>query len=253
MGFISRDSDGLTRSTVFRALGPRDTVPPPLAANTDLQIHPTYWEALDLQDVLVTNFGVDQSFGSFGLLTDLPNAWDSDRYRSELLSLESRIKTTPPGVGGATQFEECVGDVLKLCFFRQFSNIQRQVGTLDGTARRDWIVSNRAETGFWDMVRQRYNASQVVFECKNQTELLADDFRQMQSYLTPPMGQLGFICFRGDVEKRYYQHVRRLIQERKALVMLTDKDLLTFVRQALNGKVKDAHLRGLLDVVERLT
>ncbi len=252
VGFVLTQRDK-SKKTVFRSVGPRDTTPPPISTNTDLVIHPTYWEALDLQDVLVTEFKEGQGFGSVGLVEELPNSWDLDTYVGELLNREQVLKTLPSGEESATDYEDLVGDVLKLCFFRYLANVQDQVRTHENTMRRDWIASNRAENGFWSIVRQRYDATQVVFECKNYSELKSSDFQQVAYYLDERKGRLGFLCFRGEVSKHHWQHVKENLASKKILILpITDKDLAVFLRQARNGKVKDSHLADKLDTAERL-
>jgi len=252
MGFLTPQRDG-SRKTIYRSVGPRDTTPPAISSTIDFQIHPTYWGALDAQDVLMTEFQPDQGFGSVGIIDELPNSWDMDTYVDEILQRERLLKELAPGDETATEYEDLVGDVLRLCFFRQLANVTDQVRTHENTLRRDWMASNRAEGGFWAIMRQRYDATQVVFECKNYEKLSASDFQQVAYYLDERKGRLGFICFRGEVQKHYWAHVKENLTSKRVLIIpLTDKDLAVFLRQARNGKVKDSHLADKLDTAERL-
>src|SRR3712207_9136293 len=63
--------------------------------------------------------------------------------------------------------EEIVGGVIRLCFFAWLTNVEPKRREVSKTVIRDWIASNRASFGFWEMVRHRYHATQVVWECKN--------------------------------------------------------------------------------------
>lgn len=88
----------------------------------------------------------------------------------------------------------------------------------------------------------------MVWECKNYDTLDASDFHQLGYYLNDRLGTFGIICFRGDVKKHDYAHVRNIAVDKKGLVLLlTDKDLLTFIRQSRNGKVKDSHIQDIFD------
>jgi hypothetical protein len=250
-GFKLTRRDGATR-TVFRSLGPRDTTPPAITSATDMVIHPSYWDALDLQDVLVREFDATQDFRSIGLVTDLPGALSLEDYTGKLLDLQERVKTLPSGAETASEFEDIVGDVIKLCFFRTLSNVEEQVREVDGTVRRDWIASNRGESGFWEMLRHRFAATQVLFECKNYEELKATDFQQCAYYMTAQAGKVVFIVSRGQLEKQYFQHIKRISTQNDGIVVpLFDKDLLVFIRQAINGKVKESHLLDRFDRVQR--
>jgi len=238
----------MPRQIVYRSLGPADSTPPPIKASTDLVIHPSYWDALDLQDVLIQEFTELSSFGKPGIQFELPESIEFDVYLDDLKGLQERLKSTAHGLDSASEFEDCVGDVLRLCFFRSLANIESQVREVDGVIRRDWIAANRGNAGFWEMVRQRYSATQIVFECKNYTDLSASDFHQAGYYMNSAIGKFVVIVFRGEMKNHYFQHVKRLATKDDGLVLLlTDKDLQVFVRQAINGKVKDDHIQDRYD------
>lgn len=190
---------GGEQRTVYRSLGPRDTTPPPIDDRTDMSVHPTYWDALDLQDVLVTEFGEGNEFGTLGLVTDFPGAQDFEQYQQDLRELNESLKTLATGSETATQFETLVGQVIQLCFFRTLFNLESQSRDVAGTIRRDWIAGNRGEAGFWNMIRLKYGATQVIFECKNYADLNATDFHQAQYYMTQQAGKVVFIVFRGEI------------------------------------------------------
>ena len=253
LGFIYKDKDGDPKAPAFRSLGPRDTTPPPLSASTDLMVHPSYWDALDLQDRLVTDVGSDQPFATVGLQKELPNSWSLEEYAEQVEALESLLPGIPSGTEGASEFEEFVGELLKLCFFRPLDNVQAQVRDVDGTKIRDWIASNRAESGFWASVRTRYDANQIVFECKNKEQLKASDFQQLAYYLNGRSGRLGFLCFRGKFSPTYERHMKSCLTDHgSAIIVLGANDLRVFTRQSRNGKVKESHLFDKLDALERL-
>ncbi|WP_369373634.1 hypothetical protein AB1046_06740 [Promicromonospora sp. Populi] len=232
----------------FRTLGPQDTSPPPVSDSTDIAIHPCYWDALDLQDILVSVLDEDLEFGRVGLVRNLPGGVSAAEYVDHLDLITEALKELPRGVTGAGDFEEIVGDVIRLCFFRSLDNIEPKNRTHDGKVVRDWVASNRARTGFWELIRTRYGATQVVWECKNYDELSADDFHQTSYYMSDAGGRFVIVAFRGEVRPGYHAHAGRIHSDSKGLVlMLTEKDLLTFLRQARNGKVKEDHIQERYD------
>jgi hypothetical protein len=249
-GLLVSRSHGEPR-VVFRSLGPRDTTPPPIDHRTDISIHPSYWDSLDLLDVLVTEFGPGNEFGQLGLVSDFPGAQNVEQYRTNLEQLNAELKAVSEGAEAASYFEDLVGQVIELCFFRVLYNVEAQSRDVAGTVRRDWIASNRGEGGFWEMARHQYGASQVIFECKNYEKLDADDFHQAQYYMSSQAGKLVFIVFRGEVLNHYYDHIRKISSSGGAVIMLNDKDLRVFVRQAMNGRVKDSHLLDKHDKLVR--
>ena len=250
---------GLVRSrrggeprVIYRSLGPRSTTPPAIDTSIDISIHPSYWDGLDLRDALVTDFGEGNEFGELGVARDFPGALDFEQYQASLDELNEALRTVEVGADCATYFESLVGQVIELCFFRILFNLEPQSRDHAGTVRRDWVASNRGESGFWEMVRHRHGASQVIFECKNYEHLDADDFHQAEYYMSDAAGKLVIVVFRGEIRNHYYDHIRKISSNRGGLVLLlNDKDLRVFVRQALNGKVKDSHLQDKYDRVVR--
>lgn len=256
IGFLGIAKDnkrsGNNEQYLYRSLGPRDTTPPPVTTSADISVHPSYWEALDLRNVLVRSFASDEQFQKVGLLTELPGALEFEEYQLKLDEIIEQLKHLPTGLADARQFEVLVGEVLKLCFFRVLENISEQERDIDGTIRRDWMASNRGQSGFWELVKNRYQANQILFECKNYADLTAGDFQQAQYYMTSAAGRLVFICFRGEINKHYYEHVKRASIGKDGLVLfLRDKDLLVFLRQARNGKSKEDRLYERLDETQR--
>jgi hypothetical protein len=238
---------------IFRSLGPTDTTPPPVSSTTtDLVIHHSYWDALDLQDTLIQEFNTDTPLGKQGIQFDLPGSLDFEVHQEQLKELLKKLKDLPIGPAGANAFEDAIGEVLELCFFRSLANVESQVRDVAGTIRRDWIAANRGTSGFWEMVRQRYDATQVIFECKNYADLAADDFHQAAYYMSAAGGKLVVIVFRGEIKNHHYEHIKRIVSTHDGLVLLlNDRDMQVFVRQAINGKVRDDHLQDRYDTAVR--
>jgi hypothetical protein len=236
----------------FRSLGARSGKAPPITQGTHIVIHPSYAEALNLQQKVIGSLSDDVILKREGVLTDLPEAINLTDYHVQLNKLLAEIDATPNGEEHANGFEDIVGGVIRLCFFRVLTNVEPQVRDIDGRVRRDWIASNSAATGFWETVRGRYGAVQIIWECKNYAELKAGDFHQALYYMTPAIGRFTVICFRGEWKPHYYQHVRRIHANNGGFVLpFTEKDLKTFMRQALNGKVKESHITDIYDRIIR--
>ncbi len=233
----------------FRSMGPKSTTPPPIGSSSRLVIHPTYCPALELPKRVISNLDDTESFNKPGLLVDLPEGHSIIDYRKKLEELRDDLKSLPTGPAHYKKFEEIVGQIIRLCFFHWLLNVQEQSRTVDGCNIRDWIASNRAVDGFWETVRRQYSASQVLWECKNYEVLDSGAFHQISYYLTKEIGRFGIIAFRGERKKKsYYAHLRRISSEKDALVILLgQRDLEVFIRQAMGGKVKDSHIQTVFD------
>lgn len=232
----------------YRSPGPAASSPPPITPETHVVVHPTYRDTLDLQDVVIGHVDQNSSWQKAGLLNELPGSLDLSEYHSELNTLYEDLQTIPAGIDHASEWEDAIGKVLRLCFFRWLTNVQPQERNGKNTVRRDWIASNRAQSGFWAIIRERYNAVQVIWECKNTEKLQAKDFHQAQYYINDRAGRFVVVAFQGSETKHYWKHQERIAQQTDGFVLvLTNKDLQVFVRQAINGKVSENHIQTVYD------
>ncbi len=219
-------------------------------------VHPSYIDGLQLQTTVITQLGEDISLKTSGLITDVPESLSTSSYRTKLAELMEELATLPHGKDASKRFEDLIGEVIRLCFFRSLSNVQAKCREVDGRIARDWVASNRAASGFWSIVRNKYSATQVIWECKNYGDLSADDFQQVAYYMNDQAGKFVIMVCRASApfEQHIFQHVRRVSQQTKGgiVLVLKESDTRTFVRQALNGKQSEPHLQDLFDSTERL-
>lgn len=243
-------------SVEYRSPGIKSSDAPAIDQNTHAVIHPCYADALGLQDIVVQSLD-NVSLRQEGLVLELPAPFTQlDEYTARLDVLLGQLDNLEHGASSAREYEEFVGEVVRLCFFRSLTNVQDKPRDVSNCVVRDWIASNVAETGFWKNVHQDYGANQVVFECKNYAELGADDFHQASYYMGSAMGYFCIVCFRGDPKhSHYYEHIKRIhdktTQGKGLVVLVGDSDLKVFLRQERNGKLKESHLQDRLDYTVR--
>lgn len=236
-------------SVYYRSLGSQSTPPPAIGNKSILAIHPTYAEALNLREALMNKLDPSMHLAEGGLLPDLPEGTTADDYNSRLQLLQEQFKTTPVGEKHAEEFANLIGEVVRRCLFRALTNLEPKVRNEDGRVIRDWIASNHAPEGFWEVIRTKYGATQIVFECKNYAELEASDFHQVAYYMNETIGQFAVLVFRGaEVKRHRHGHVRRIASEKRGMILLlTERDIGILLRQALNGKSSESHLQELYD------
>jgi hypothetical protein len=239
-------------SPQYRPLGAGTGSLPSMDEMAHIVVHPSYVDALRLRNVVMNTLGDDFVLTNEGIVLDLPEGINLDTYSASLTRLESQLKDLPRGTTGANTFEDIVGEIITLSFYRSLSNVQDKVREVAGCVIRDWIASNTATHGFWEMVRLRYHSTQVVWECKNYDDLKAEDFQQVHYYMTKAIGYFVVIAFRGEMSRHYFDHIKRINSEANGLVLLlTERDLLTFIRQARNGKTKETHIQEIYDKTVR--
>lgn len=213
-------------------------------------VHPTYADALSLQAKLVTGIGEDVRLRQSGIVLDLPESISLFDYTAKLQRLQRGLEKLPTGDESAAEFEELVGEIIKLCFFKALTNVQAKARDINGRVIRDWVAANHSSIGFWQMLRQQYAATQVIWECKNYKQLQASDFHQAAYYMNAVIGRVAFLVYRGgpEIKKAYLEHIRRIAQDKSGMVLtIGERDLEVFVRQSLNGKKSEGHLQDLFD------
>jgi hypothetical protein len=230
----------------FKTLAARSGSSLRLDKDTHVVIHPTFAEALQLQEKVITTLG-DTPLRRSGLLEELPGGLDLDTFTIRCQEARDELKTLPLGTGGAKAFEELVGKVLRLCFYRYLTNPKPKSRDSGGVIIRDWIVSNTATQGYWEIIRQKYGAVQVVWECKNYADLKADDFQQVNYYHSEVSGKFSVMAFRGELRDHYIEHQKRIASKAGFVLLVTERDLEVFLRQAQKGKWQETHIQDLYD------
>jgi hypothetical protein len=232
----------------YKSSAGEDVAAPPLSSSTIISVHPAYHAALHLRSMVLPELTTDTILKSTGILEDLPQGVSFDDYHQNLKQLLDKLDNIQRGKDGAGEFEDFVGDVIKLCFFRSLTNPQPKVRDIHGVTIKDWVVSNRAPSGFWEVIRSKYAAVQVVWECKNYDHLSADDFQQTAYYMNNVSGRFVVIAYRADeVDQSNYRHVERIAKDGGMVLLLTERDLRVFIRQAIRGKVREDHISELFD------
>jgi hypothetical protein len=181
-----KQPDGSTR---FKSSEAENSGNLAIAQDSTVVIHPSYIDGLQLQNRVITSLGETVSLRTSGLIFDVPESFSTASYRAKIEELSAELATIETGRPMARQFEDLIGEVIRLCFFRSLSNVQPRSRNYNGTVIRDWIASDRAQSGFWAIVREKYNATQILWECKNYGDLAADDFHQATYYMNDQAGR----------------------------------------------------------------
>jgi hypothetical protein len=173
-----------------------------------------------------------------GILKQYPDGMTGEKYHQVLDRLASGLDQIPKGRRGAKKFEEFVGQLIRLCFFRSLGNVHEQVRSLSPVKIRDWIAGNVADAGFWHWMRTLLQAQNILWECKNYAKLKSADFSQVKNYMNAGVGRLAIIAFRGRVKKTDYERVRD-IRDAGLVLLLGESDLKDILHDPLEGNDVD--------------
>ncbi len=157
--------------------------------------------------------------------------------------LITQLQNCKPGRDQWPVYQKFVGKVIEQLFCPPLSMPISQSEDLSGVNRRDFIVPNYADSGFWRFVRETYSADYVVVDAKNSAEpAQKDDALQLANYLKPHgAGLFGLIvCRKGADEGCLHTLREHWVAYRKLIVVLDDHDIENMLlSRSAGGKPED--------------
>ncbi len=109
----------------------------------------------------------------------------------------------------------------------------------EGIEMRDLVFANRAESGFWNDLKIKYSASEIVVDAKNKDEITRDDLRQLYCHLQPALRFWGFIVCRSAQSPTINAFNRTLFRNfghSRGILILSDDDLRRMVQLKMLGQ-----------------
>jgi hypothetical protein len=166
-------------------------------------------------------------------------------------------ETIPPGHRYFRDYENQVRVIINFLFLDDLSEAKAQVRTEPGNGGveiRDLICQNRADSGFWKDLKDKYSCTEILFDPKNTEELTRDDLKDVYSYLKPVIGLWGFIVCRKMPPPNILAYNRTLFNNHKqerGVLILTDDDLVRMVKLKLHGKNPAEYVRDRMSEFTR--
>jgi hypothetical protein len=110
---------------------------------------------------------------------------ESPEEREPTDDLLRRLGRVPPGVSNSVRFEKFCEDMLNFLFCPPLNQVIPQSSTESRVNRRDFIMPNYVQDGFWHFMRVHYHADFVVADAKNFTGgIPKDEVLKIANYLT---------------------------------------------------------------------
>ncbi len=152
--------------------------------------------------------------------------------------LIARLKGCPKGKKGWVTYQKLMRDVMEVLFCPPLSLPIWELSDEAGINRRDIILPNYAEEGFWAFIRARYAADYVVVDAKNHTEEIGKDpVLAIAHYLKEAgAGMFGIIVSREGSDKSGKATVKDFwISSRKLVVILDDSHIIQMLTNKKAG------------------
>lgn len=143
-----------------------------------------------------------------------------------------------PGKAQWSIYQKLIGRILEHLFCPPLEVPLSESPDESGINRRDYILANFAEQGFWNYLRTRYGADYIVVDAKNYIgKIKKRDILQMANYLRPHgAGMFGLIISRngGDNSARVTAR-EQWGYHQKLIIVLEDKHCIAMLNAAPSG------------------
>ncbi|MEI2396722.1 MULTISPECIES: hypothetical protein [Paenibacillus] len=174
-------------------------------------------------------------------------------------SFEQRLITDleqcKPGKDDWSKYQRLIGKVLEEYFCPPLSKPICESRDATNSNRRDYILPNYSNEGFWKFIRDKYNADYIVIDAKNYSKKVSKkDILQIANYLKPfGAGLFGIIFSRngGDSNGCFHTAREQWMLHGKMIIILDDYDMKSIlkspnkrgVEEVISAKIQDFRLR----------
>ena len=177
-----------------------------------------------------------------------------DRGRSHKgQELIQALSVVPTGREYSSQYEGVCGRLLEFLFCPELGKPRSQVYTRSRSQRRDFIMKNGAQDGFWSGARRQYKADYLVVEVKNVKGAVSNSsVWQLAGYMKEKgVGFFGMLIARNGVSRGVANHaiIDQWVHSNKMIVPISNEDLITMVELRNNGGEPTDLIEELIDSI----
>jgi hypothetical protein len=140
----------------------------------------------------------------------------------------SKLKACEGGKEFWSDYQKLIGQILEHLFCPPLETPISELSDLDGVNRRDWIIPNYSDQGFWNFVREKYNADYIVVDAKNyKGPISKNQVLQIANYLKMHgAGMFAIIVTRVGANKSAHLTIReQWMANRKMILVLNNEDI----------------------------
>ena len=164
----------------------------------------------------------------------------TDKYAKQLENCISGQKD-----GQDRQYEIICTEIIKCLFETEFFIISEQHRTDDNMFRMDLLCSLKGTTEFWKFLISFYHTKFVVFEYKNYSDFISQNYIYItEKYLFPvALRNVAFIVSRKGFDKNASKAALGCLRENgKLIISLSDEDLIKMIWMKENGEEPSDYL-----------
>ena len=165
------------------------------------------------------------------------------------------LSAVPSGRPNYPDYERVCCEILEYLFSPELGQPDPQSYTVNRSQRRDVVMDNHVEQGFWARVRERYQADYLVAEMKNNNGSVSNtSVWQMTAYMKEKgVGLFGLLIARNGVSRGVanYAIIDQWVHSKKMVVPLSNEDLIRMIHRRDEEGEATAYLSSLIDQIRR--
>lgn len=176
------------------------------------------------------------------------NYVDASQLCPQADALKKKLDKIKTGKDEASVYQHTVLEILNYLFNPELIDGKPEVGTIDGTERRDIIFMNDSDQSFWNYLRTEHSSFLIMFEIKNTDEVTNNYLAQTNTYLGERLGRLGFIVSRKGLKEPQVRKAYSIYNDsspKKIILSLSDADLKAMLTQKCEGKNPMEYIRNI--------
>lgn len=154
--------------------------------------------------------------------------------------LINSLSSCIPGKNDCYVYQNLVGDILEHLFTPPLGKPIPELSDKLKANRRDFIMPNYTDKGFWSFLRQKYAADYVVIDAKNYSrKVKKSEILQIANYLKPHgAGLFGLIISRKGGDALGCEHTLReqWLVHKKMILVLDDEDVKAMLVAKSDGR-----------------
>lgn len=154
--------------------------------------------------------------------------------------LINSLSSCIPGKADCYVYQNLVGDILEHLFTPPLGKPIPELSDKSKANRRDFIMPNYTDKGFWSFLREKYIADYVVIDAKNYTrKVKKSEILQIANYLKPHgAGLFGLIISRKGGDASGCEHTLReqWLVHKKMILVLDDEDVKAMLVAKSDGR-----------------
>jgi hypothetical protein len=154
------------------------------------------------------------------------------------IALLDRLRGCEPGKKDWSEYQRIIGQTLERLFCPPLQPPLSESPDAAGINRRDFVLPNYADAGFWRFMREMYQADYIVADAKNyKAPVGKSQVLQIANYLKPHgAGLFAIIASRSGADRAAQLTVReQWMSQKKMILILDDKAVEAMLLAASSG------------------